>query len=281
MDLDDRKTIQTPEGLDLDLTLAGLGSRMIAAVVDTVLIGLLIFLLLFGASQLAVDGFGSGIVVQAAITIVVTLVILGYLVGFEALNEGRTPGKRSVGIRVVTVEGDSIGFLAAFLRNLLRVIDFLPAVFIVGAASILLTKTNQRVGDITANTIVIRERLPHVDRAEHALARAGERLRQHGERRDAALGADRPALHAGEELLRGDRERVLVEEAAIAGDDLHAREVARPDRLPIGLCWIVGRGTSECIFGDRFRQRRVFDQSIPITAFLRWVSSQRSVTATM
>ncbi len=166
MDLDDRKTIQTPEGLDLDLTLAGLGSRMIAAVVDAVLIGLLIFLLLFGASQLALDGFGSGIVVQALVTIVVTLVILGYLVGFEALNEGRTPGKRAVGIRVVTSEGDSIGFLAAFLRNLLRVIDFLPAVFIVGAASILLTKTNQRIGDITANTIVIRERLPHAERAE-------------------------------------------------------------------------------------------------------------------
>ena len=166
MDLDDRKTIQTPEGLDLDLTLAGLGSRMIAAVVDAILIGLLVFLLLFGVSQLALDGFGSGIVIQALVTILITLVVLGYLVGFEALNEGRTPGKRAVGIRVVTSEGDSIGFLAAFLRNLLRVVDFLPAVFIVGAASILFTKTNQRVGDITANTIVIRERLPHVERAE-------------------------------------------------------------------------------------------------------------------
>ncbi len=166
MDLDDRKTIQTAEGLDLDLTLAGLGSRMIAAVVDAILIGLLVFMLLFGMSQLAVDGFGSGIVIQAFVTILITLVVLGYLVGFEALNEGRTPGKRAVGIRVVTSEGDSIGFLAAFLRNLLRVIDFLPAVFIVGAASILFTKTNQRIGDITANTIVIRERLPHAERAE-------------------------------------------------------------------------------------------------------------------
>jgi uncharacterized RDD family membrane protein YckC len=165
MDLDDRKTIQTPEGLDLDLTLAGLGSRMIAAVVDSILIGLLVFMVAFGASQIPLGNSG-GILVQAFITILITLVILGYLVGFEALNEGRTPGKRMVGIRVVTTDGDSIGFLAAFLRNLLRVIDFLPAVFIVGAASILLTRTNQRIGDITANTIVIRERLPHVDRAE-------------------------------------------------------------------------------------------------------------------
>jgi uncharacterized RDD family membrane protein YckC len=180
MDLDDRKTIQTPEGLDLDLTLAGLGSRMIAAVVDAILIGLLVFLLLFGVSQLALDGLGNGIVIQAAVTILITLVVLGYLVGFEALNEGRTPGKRAVGIRVVTSEGDSIGFLAAFLRNLLRVIDFLPAVFIVGAASILFTKTNQRIGDITANTIVIRERLPQVERAEL------EQIEHDGDRWDVA-----------------------------------------------------------------------------------------------
>ncbi len=165
MELDDRKTIQTPEGLDLDLTLAGLGSRIIAAVVDAILVGLLVFMVIFGASQLALEGSG-GILFQAFVTILVTLVVLGYLVGFEALNEGRTPGKRAVGIRVVTTEGDSIGFLAAFLRNLLRVIDFLPAVFIVGAGSILFTKTNQRLGDITAGTIVIRERLPHVERAE-------------------------------------------------------------------------------------------------------------------
>ncbi len=180
MDLDDRKTIQTPEGLDLDLTLAGLGSRIIASVVDAILIGLLVFMVAFGASQLALGGLEGGILFQALVTILITLVVLCYLVGFEALNEGRTPGKRMVGIRVVTTEGDSIGFLAAFLRNLLRVIDFLPAVFIVGAGSILLTKTNQRIGDIAANTIVIRERLPHVDRAEL------EPVEHDGERWDVA-----------------------------------------------------------------------------------------------
>jgi hypothetical protein len=94
------------------------------------------------------------------------VIVLGYLVGFEGWNEGRTPGKRMVGIRVVTTDGDSIGFLAAFLRNLLRLIDFLPLMFVVGAASILLTRTNQRVGDIAANTLVVRDRLPHLDRAQ-------------------------------------------------------------------------------------------------------------------
>lgn len=166
MDLDDRRTIQTPEGLDLELTLAGLGSRMIAAVVDAVILGLIVLIVGFGASQLAIGGAGGGIVMQALATILISVVVLGYLVGFEALNEGRTPGKRLVGIRVVTTDGDSIGFLAAFLRNLLRVVDFLPAVFIAGSATILLTKSNQRIGDLTANTIVIRERLPHVDKAE-------------------------------------------------------------------------------------------------------------------
>ncbi len=166
MDLDDRKTIQTAEGLDLDLTLAGLGSRIIAAAVDTLLIAVIVFALAFGATQLSLGQIGGGIILQAFVTIGISLIVLGYLVGFEALNEGRTPGKRMVGIRVVTTDGDSIGFLGAFLRNLLRLIDFLPLMFVVGAASILLTKTNQRIGDITANTLVVRDRLPHLDRAE-------------------------------------------------------------------------------------------------------------------
>lgn len=165
MDLDDRKTIQTAEGLDLDLTLAGLGSRIIAATVDVILVAVLVFAIAFGVSQLALGGNG-GILFQALATIGVTAIVMGYLVGFEGWNEGRTPGKRMVGIRVVTTSGDSIGFLAAFLRNLLRVIDFLPLMFVVGAASILLTKMNQRVGDIAANTLVVRDRLPHLERAE-------------------------------------------------------------------------------------------------------------------
>ena len=164
MDLDDRKTIQTAEGLDLDLTLAGLGSRMIAATVDVIVVGVLVFAVAFGASQLPLGD--SGILVQALATIGLSAIVLGYFVGFEGWNEGRTLGKKMVGIRVVTTNGDSIGFLAAFLRNLLRVVDFLPLMFIVGAASILLTRLNQRIGDIAANTLVVRDRLPHLDRAE-------------------------------------------------------------------------------------------------------------------
>lgn len=164
MELDDRRTIQTPEGLELDLTLAGLGSRMIAAVVDAIIVGLA--LLGLGLAVGSLIGTGADDLLVAGLSAVaISIVVLGYFAGFEAFNEGRTLGKRSVGIRVVTMEGDSIGFLAAFLRNLLRLVDFLPLIYVVGSITILTTRTNQRLGDIAANTIVIRERLPGLDDA--------------------------------------------------------------------------------------------------------------------
>lgn len=162
MELDDRQTIQTAEGLDLDLTLAGLGSRMLASLLDVVIVGAVLLVLALGAGAIIGSGVDAQLVSGLA-SVGISMLVLGYFVGFEAFNEGRTLGKRSMGIRVVTTDGDSIGFLAAFLRNLLRLVDFLPSFFIVGSVSILTTKTNQRLGDLVANTIVIRERLPAVD----------------------------------------------------------------------------------------------------------------------
>lgn len=164
MDLDDRKNIQTPEGLDLDLTLAGLGSRMIAAILDLLVLGALVLMSTFGFAGLAASATLDPTVVQGLGALALTLLIVGYFVGFEALNGGRTPGKRAVGIRVVGADGQPVGFLAAFLRNLIRVVDFLPVAYGVGAIAILATDTNQRLGDLTARTIVIRERLPEIDR---------------------------------------------------------------------------------------------------------------------
>ncbi len=164
MDLDDRKNIQTPEGLDLDLTLAGLGSRMIAGIVDLLILGVLVLVSSFAVAGLAASETLDATVIRGFGALALTLLVVGYFVGFEALNGGRTPGKRAVGIRVVGADGEPAGFLAAFLRNLIRVVDFLPIAYGIGAISILATDTNQRLGDLTARTIVIRERLPHLDR---------------------------------------------------------------------------------------------------------------------
>jgi uncharacterized RDD family membrane protein YckC len=154
---EDRLTITTPEGVELRLTLAGVGSRFIAAIVDALIeAGLLAALavLIFNT-----DGFGSGENGAAAIFAVLVFVIFwGYDVAFEVLASGRTPGKRWNGLRVVRTGGQPIGFLASATRNLLRVVDWLPSFYLVGIVSVFASAKNQRLGDIVAGTVVMRER---------------------------------------------------------------------------------------------------------------------------
>ncbi len=82
----------------------------------------------------------------------------GYNIAFEVLNSGRTPGKALNGIRVVLESGAPEPFAASAVRNVIRIIDILPGTYLVGVVSILVTSRNQRVGDLAAGTLVIRER---------------------------------------------------------------------------------------------------------------------------
>ena len=93
-----------------------------------------------------------------AYSITLFVVVFGYDILFEVLSSGRTPGKRLNGLRVVRVGGFPIGFLASAIRNTLRLIDFLPSAYLVGCAAILVTERNQRLGDLAAGTLVVRER---------------------------------------------------------------------------------------------------------------------------
>jgi uncharacterized RDD family membrane protein YckC len=157
VEYDDRLTISTPEGVDLSLTLAGVGSRFVAAITDGVIqYGTIIAaaIVLFGA-----DGLGAGENVASAVFAVLLFVVLFvYDVAFEVLASGRTPGKRWNGLRVVRVGGQPIGFVSSVIRNLLRLIDILPAFYLVGMTAVLLTRKNQRLGDVVAGTVVVRER---------------------------------------------------------------------------------------------------------------------------
>jgi uncharacterized RDD family membrane protein YckC len=157
MEYDDRLTISTPEGVDLSLTLAGVGSRFVAALAD----GILQYATIIAASAVlfGTDGFGAGENVASAVFAIVFFVVLFvYDVAFEVLASGRTLGKRWNGLRVVRVGGQPIGFLSSVIRNLMRVIDILPGFYLVGMTSVLLTRKNQRLGDIVAGTVVVRER---------------------------------------------------------------------------------------------------------------------------
>jgi uncharacterized RDD family membrane protein YckC len=150
---DDRVTIPTPEGVDLDIVLAGLGSRFAATLLDlTIQIGAII------ALGMALGlGSNSGYVV-AAYFVLVFLVLFAYDIVFETWNSGRTIGKLAAGIRVVRIGGQPVNFMTSTVRNLIRIVDFLPLFYTVGMISVIVTQRNQRLGDLAAGTYVIRER---------------------------------------------------------------------------------------------------------------------------
>jgi uncharacterized RDD family membrane protein YckC len=152
VELDDRITISTPEGIELRLALAGAGSRFIATVIDLCLQAVLILL-----AALVTFGLIGGSLGVALFVMAVFAALYLYNVLFEVLAAGRTPGKRLTHLRVVRELGTPVDFRASAIRNLLRLLDLLPTAYLAGLLSILLTERNQRLGDLAAGTIVIRD----------------------------------------------------------------------------------------------------------------------------
>jgi len=153
--LDNRVSFATPEGVTLELVLAGLGSRFLARLLDTV-----IQLALVAALAIAVNASGSPGWLQAIAIVLTFLIVFAYDIILETLNNGRTVGKLAAGIRVVGRNGEPVRFLASAVRNIARILDFLPLLYLIGTISIVTTPRGQRVGDLAAGTIVARDRFP-------------------------------------------------------------------------------------------------------------------------
>jgi len=153
---EDRMAIATPEGVEVELTLAGVGSRFIAGAFDFT-IQILVIIALAVILQPAGDA-GAALFTTGAF-----LMIFFYDVLFEVLGGGRTPGKRLNGLRVVRSGGRPITLVRSALRNILRIIDIMPGFYAVGMTVIFITPRNQRVGDLAAGTHVVRDR--HGDRS--------------------------------------------------------------------------------------------------------------------
>jgi uncharacterized RDD family membrane protein YckC len=154
--LDNRIVVATPEGVTLELVLAGLGSRFVARLIDSAIQLAIILALSFGAyvfNGSAWDGY-----VAAGIVVLSFLVVLAYDIPFEVLANGRTPGKGALGIRVVGKDGDAVDFVSSAVRNLLRIVDFLPVFYLVGSIAIVATGHSQRLGDLAGGTLVMRDR---------------------------------------------------------------------------------------------------------------------------
>lgn len=156
MEYEDRLTISTPEGLDLSLSLAGIGSRCGAALVDGTVQTMLAVAAGFLAG-LASDLGAGGWIAVALFIVLIFVLVFGYDVAWEVWGGGRTPGKRLLHLRVVLASGAPIGFRASAVRNVLRIVDVLPGGYGVGLVSILVTSRNQRIGDLAAGSVVVHE----------------------------------------------------------------------------------------------------------------------------
>ncbi len=153
-------TLQTVTGVDVELTIAGPGSRSYAFVIDwhirllLMLAWLLVGHLLYsgGTFQMAPNpgaGYLLGVWVPAM------LIYFFYHPVLEVAMRGRTPGKRIAGVRLVTREGDIPGAGALLLRNVFRLLDSLPFCYLVGLATVVMTDHHVRVGDMAAGTLLV------------------------------------------------------------------------------------------------------------------------------
>jgi len=200
--------VLTPENVRFRYTLAGPGSRLIAWMIDLGVI--LVLLAVIGVAMgLASEWFGN--YALAVYGLLSFLLVMGYWIILEYRWEGRTPGKRLVGLRVVGEHGLPLDFTQVLLRNLLRSVDLLPAGAGFAALCSLLQRHHRRLGDLVAGTLVIRERRPPRPAAVLGDARADELA---SARNELGLPPD-----FGRRLSRWEREFLL--DLCIRRDGLH------------------------------------------------------------
>jgi uncharacterized RDD family membrane protein YckC len=158
----DQLNIDTPELVAIEMPLAGIGSRFIAILIDSLILsGSFLVLVLVAAILIPALHVFGGVSANWAVGIFFLIVFLlqwGYFTLFEAFGNGRTPGKRVAKIRAIHQSGRGISFVESLARNLVRIIDYMPGVYAVGVVAIFVSRRNQRLGDMVAGTLVVRDR---------------------------------------------------------------------------------------------------------------------------
>jgi len=178
--------IDTPENVDLSLEPVGLGSRFVAAAIDSMIqwiVGtmlVVVFAMVLAATQTSP---AAEITIMVILALAALFLLVLYKPVFEAVWNGQTIGKRIVGIRVVQVSGMPVTFPQVVVRNLLRIIDIMPSSYLIGAICVLATQRRQRLGDLAAGTVVVRDRPQQMpvlpDRLSHDPTVDLTRLREH------------------------------------------------------------------------------------------------------
>jgi uncharacterized RDD family membrane protein YckC len=163
---DESLQIDTPENVAFDYHVAGIGSRFVAALVDTLLIvilqvlifGTLILILVNTGLDLESSSFSAWLI--GIFGLISFLFLWGYYIFFEMLWNGQSPGKRWLGLRVIRMDGTPISLTESLIRNLVRIVDFLPAAYGFGVVTMFINSQSRRLGDLAAGTLVVHENAP-------------------------------------------------------------------------------------------------------------------------
>ena len=158
-----RLEVETPDHVVLRYDLAGAGNRGFAAVLDFGLATVIVFAALALLSWTGLFDDATTFAVGGIAVIVTLVLIWAYFILFEWLWNGQTIGKRAFKLRVINEDGSPAQFTAVLIRNLLRLVDFLPAFYGVGVMVIVLSAKSQRLGDLAAGTYVVRAPRPQID----------------------------------------------------------------------------------------------------------------------
>jgi uncharacterized RDD family membrane protein YckC len=164
--LKDHLDIATPENVVFGYEIAGIGSRFLAALIDTLLVTVLQVVVFLSAAlviatvgALYQDGDSTAVMWLIGILGLIGFALQwGYYVFFETRWNGQSPGKRRVGLRVIRSDGTPITLAESIIRNLLRLIDFMPAYYGVGVVTMFIDRQARRLGDLAAGTFVVHDR---------------------------------------------------------------------------------------------------------------------------
>lgn len=146
--LDTNYQIETPENIDIDIRVAGPSARALAYLIDFALRGTATIAIAYILTLFKETGMGL-------FSILVFVIEWFYPVLFEVFHHGRTPGKQAMGLQVLNDDGTPVTWSTSVLRNLLRFVDFLPAMYGVGLVTCCISGQFQRLGDLAAGTVVV------------------------------------------------------------------------------------------------------------------------------
>ncbi len=197
-------SILSSENVRFGVETAGLGSRFAAAFIDIFLQGIVMALISILSAYIAsVWNYGAwgqlaSQLGQAFFVLVMFVIVWGYYFIFEWLWDGQTPGKRMLGLRVLHIDGMPLTPWGALVRNVVRVFDFLPLFYGVGALMAITNDNNRRAGDLVAGTIVARER-HDAERPIMSIAQAAEAFLQAQSSRQKLPYSNAPQVLAGTE----------------------------------------------------------------------------------